>query len=969
MSMTFQLVAQTVTVTGKVLEKKSLSPVEYAAVWVKSAGVGAVTDRQGHFRIQNLPIGENVLSVSCLGYMSREVKIEVRQGMKSLMIYLPEQNLALDEVTVTAHRKTDEATTTYTIGRTVLDHLQAVSVADAMSLLPGEQTNTTSKLTDGGGHVITLRGASTEMGSPDFGTVIEMDGVRLSGSGQLVTGGTDTRNIGSNNIESIEVITGVPSVEYGDLTNGMVKIKTFKGKTPVLVEAAVRPNTQIYSVSKGFDLGSRNGVLNLSYERARSVSDLASPYTSYVRNAMTLKYSNTFLTFQKKQLDLDFNVSGNVGGYNSESDPDAFKETYRKIRDNAFRSSLSMNYRVNSPWLTNLDAGLSFSYADQQDEQKINQSASSSQPAIHVTEEGYFVGEKYEDNPDAPIVLLPVGYWYSTAYDDSKPLNYSAYLKARWSHRFKQVSSNLLIGGELKGDGNLGQGAYYDDLRTAPTWREYRYDDLPFTHNLSLYAEEELGVAFPSSHLKVKAGIRSDMTFIKGSEYGRVSSLSPRFNMSYSFAENPDGFVKGITVRAGWGKAVKLPSFEILYPRTSYSDRLSFAPGTMADGTSYYAYHTLPRQLVYNQNLKWQYNIMRELGLEARLKGVRIALSFFYNTMYRPYEAVTSYSPFDYKFTGQTALEDCLIPSENREYSMDRQTGIVTVIDKSGTYPSQQLAYKVMNDMYATSTSVNGSSSRRIGLEWVLDFDKIPSLNTSFRIDGKYYQYRGVDELISQSSSSIRMNDGQPYQYVGYYVGGANSYNGMETKQLNTNLTVMTHIPKIRMIFSLKIEGTFLNTQQRLSEYSGGERSFVLESRDSSLPAADGGSIYAGDNYIGTYPLYYASRDDLNTRIPFRDKFLWAYENDRQLYNDLSKLVMRSNTGYTFKEWKYSPYFSANINVTKEIGDHLTVAFYANNFFNSMQKIKAWHTGTEQSLFASGRIPAFSYGISLKVKL
>ena len=69
------------------------------------------------------------------------------------------------------------------------------------------------------------------------------------------------------------------------------------------------------------------------------------------------------------------------------------------------------------------------------------------------------------------------------------------------------------------------------------------------------------------------------------------------------------------------GKAVKLPSFEMLYPWETYVDRLAFAPGAMADGTTYYAYHTHPVLPVYNPELQWQYSIMREAGMDIRLKG------------------------------------------------------------------------------------------------------------------------------------------------------------------------------------------------------------------------------------------------------------------------------------------------------------------------------------------------------------
>ena len=171
------------------------------------------------------------------------------------------------------------------------------------------------------------------------------------------------------------------------------------------------------------------------------------------------------------------------------------------------------------------------------------------------------------------------------------------------------------------------------------------------------------------------------------------------------------------------------------------------------------------------------------------------------------------------------------------------------------------------------------------------------------------------------------------------------------------------------MVFSVRVEGTFMNSLQRLSEYAGGERSYVIDSRDTNLPSASGQSIYEAGSYTVTYPLYYTSRDDMNTLVPFKEKFLWAYEHDKALYNDLSKLVERSNTGYFFKPSSYSPYFSANLNVSKEIGDHITLLFYANNFFNSMRKITNWQTGNEVSLFGSSLISPFNYGLSLKLKL
>jgi len=55
--------------------------------------------------------------------------------------------------------------------------------------------------------------------------------------------------------------------------------------------------------------------------------------------------------------------------------------------------------------------------------------------------------------------------------------------------------------------------------------------------------------------------------------------------------------------------------------------------------------------------------------------------------------------------------------------------------------------------------------------------------------------------------------------------------------------------------------------------------------------------------------------------------------------------------------------------VTKEIGDHVSVSFYANNFFRNMKKVHASQTNLDTSLFGSSYIPSFYYGLSLRLKL
>jgi hypothetical protein len=62
--------------------------------------------------------------------------------------------------------------------------------------------------------------------------------------------------------------------------------------------------------------------------------------------------------------------------------------------------------------------------------------------------------------------------------------------KAKWNQRGNCFTNRIMAGAEWSATGNKGRGLYYDDMRYAPTWREYRYDELPWMHNVALYAED-----------------------------------------------------------------------------------------------------------------------------------------------------------------------------------------------------------------------------------------------------------------------------------------------------------------------------------------------------------------------------------------------------------------------------------------------------------------------------------------------
>ncbi len=985
--------AQTWSISGVVLNKRTGKPVEYATVVLESTSQWAVADAEGRFTISKVQQGTNIISVSCLGFVTDTKEISITRNIENFRVTLAEDNLSLDGATVTAKEKDNSATTSRMIDKTALDHVQMMNVADVSGLLPGGATVNPDLTAQQQFNVRAGIAGGSEAGSSSFGTAVEVDGVRLSNNASFAeidrgsgVKGVSTNNIASSNVESVEVITGVPSVEYGDMTSGVVKINTRKGATPYIVTASSNPRTKQVSASKGFSLGetgrgASKGVINANIEYTKAISDKMSPYTAYDRKQLSLTYSNTFNrgAFAETPLQFSAGVTGNLGGMDSQADPDKLLNTFEKGRDNAVRANISFNWLLSKSWITNIEFNASAVYADKLVRVKDYYSGSASTAALHGRELGYFVAEDYIEGADQAIVLIPRGTWYNTMGVDDRPLNYKVALKANWARQWGKVNNKVKIGADWTGDGNFGIGEYSENMANAPSFREYRYNEVPFMNNFAAYLEDNVMIPIGSTKLNLIAGIRNDNTIIKGSAYGITSSISPRFNAKYTvFA--PKGrknrTIRELSFRASWGVAVKQPSFSVLFPTPTYRNVLTFTPTSDAEGKYYPAYFISPRAIEYNPDLKWQRNRQSEIGMDIDIKGYKISLAGFYNRTMNAYDMITEYSPFSYNYTSTQLLSaNCTIPVGNRRFEVDRTTGQVTVHDKTGAQASEVIPYTTKLGLDTHTYAVNQSSPiTRYGVEWIVDFKRIESINTAIRLDGTYYGYRQLSTDIREYSQSSTVGaDGEPYKYVGFYYGGNAATNGSKSQTVKTNVTVTTQIPKVRMIVSLKLQATLLRYSRSLSETAdGGARSFIVKDRSDILNTV-AGSVYDGRNFAVTYPEYYISAADPDTKRNYLEDLRWARENDPKMYSDLSKLATVSNYLYIYAEDYITPYFSANISVTKEIGDIASISFYANNFFNNLGQVKSSKTGEYATLgntpFANGRyIPGFFYGLSLRLK-
>ena len=958
-------------VSGRVLDDHTTQPLSYAIVKVLNLELWATTDANGTFRIENVPQGPTAIEVRTLGYITRAIQFNLERNTDLKNIRLKEENLSIPGVEVTARKRSTIGTTTYSIDRTTLDHSQALSLNDIMSLLPGGQTVNSTLMDDSR---MALRSTSGERGNAAFGTAIEVDGVRLNNNASMSeTQSASTRNVSTSNIESIEVIAGIPGVEYGDISNGVVKVNTRRGHTPWIVEASTNPYTRQVALSKGLALGHNAGTLNFSVEHARSFTDIASPHTAYSRNILSATYNKVF-RLKGSSLNLTAGLTGNIGGYNSKADPDAFRDTYQRQRDNQLRANMQIDWLCNTQrsGVFNVALQAAFSTADRRSENYTNTSSSSTQAYLHTLTDGYAIAKDYADGMGAGSVILgPTGYWYVRSFNDQKPLSLQLKLKGEWTRRILGATNKLTLGAELNSTRNNGQGTYYDDMRLAPTWRPYDYSSLPTMHNLALFLEERLTVG----RLMIVGGLRDDITMISGSSYGTAASLSPRFNIRYNIIK---GRKTSLTAHAGYGKSVKLPSFQVLYPADTYTDRLVFTPGSTADGKAYYAYYTNVQRAIYNDRLKWQHSNQVEAGLDASIGKTRLSVSAFWSRTYNPYQTLNVYTPFAYNQTSQSALEGCGIAAADRIYNVNPTTGVVSVTSATNGN-TVTLPYSTRHTYTANRQYVNGSPVTRYGLEWVAETPIISNRHTvglSLRLDGKFYHYRGVDNtLIAGCPNGVAdQAEGSSVQpLIGYYVGSNVTSastastpavsNGILDKGCSLNTTLTARIPRLRLIMTMRLEATLLNYRRNLSS----NRTTIALNEAGDVT----GTKYTGqtDHYVAVYPEYYSTWDNPSERIPFAEALLAAKDSDPDLYRQLSNLIVRSNTAYYFNPQDVSAYYSANFSVTKEIGNRVSLSFYANNFLNNMSSVRNKQTGLKTSLFDSGYIPKFYYGASVRVKL
>ncbi|RUT77725.1 TonB-dependent receptor [Ancylomarina longa] len=132
----------TSSIKGKVTDRNSKEPIPYASVALEGSSFGAVTDFDGEFVIDNVPVGHYHVVATCVGYKLDKQEISLVDGKAAVLDFgISEDFIGLDQVVVTADRnkiaRKDAPIVVNSISSKLLEQTSAATLADGLVFTPG----------------------------------------------------------------------------------------------------------------------------------------------------------------------------------------------------------------------------------------------------------------------------------------------------------------------------------------------------------------------------------------------------------------------------------------------------------------------------------------------------------------------------------------------------------------------------------------------------------------------------------------------------------------------------------------------------------------------------------------------------------------------------------------------------------------------------------------------------------------
>lgn len=782
-----------VTLKGKIFDQTDSKPLSGVFIQLMGSQTFRYSADDGSFELK-VKQSENIgISFSLLGKKNLQREYQIFTDT-AVIINMETLSLALKEIAVTAARR--KIGSSSLIDKTAIKNTQPTSLADALQLLPG-QLAINPDLSSAQQINIRQVPSNTDASRANaLGTSLVLDGIPFSNNANLqinvnilnaapgslppfssVAGrGNDLRQIPADQIESIEVIRGIPSARYGDLTTGAILVSTRAGVFRPQMTTRVNPNLIEQSAGLGTKLKGDQGILTFEGNISHSHEDPRNTLSQYTRISTQVTWSRPLM---EKKLFITNRIALLSTLDNMKQDPQDLRYQ-RKIysSDKGIRLTSSGKLNVANAWfsLLSYDVGLSYTVQKSQVQELITRDLFPVTDALTNTTQ---VG-KYGEAEYLSVVSV-----------SGKPLSLYGRLEGTVFRsgvhtNKKRFSDQIVTGMEYRYDNNNGEGRLFDPTR--PPRQNYgmgdrpsNYADIPSLSQISYYVENRLVSSVFNRELNINLGLRYDNVQPENPFHGNYGDIvAPRLNIAVET-------IKNLRVKVGYGTTAKAPTLSYMYPGNRYFDLVNY---------NYYAANPAERLVILttvvldskNENLKSYRTEKFELGLDYDNKGFTGNLIGFSETT-----------------TGAFGTDRKVIPLT------------VAKLEATG-YPVGKPPIlnpiPVRFDPFFAAVDMT-SNNRRIkntGLEFQFDTPPIQQLNTSFNLTGAWIQTQSFDDGEVADAARAVFTSIAPKRIPIFRSGFGN-----KGERLNTSARFITRIPKLRFLVSGLIQTVWKDTNRNLN--------------------------------------------------------------------------------------------------------------------------------------------------------
>ena len=724
------------------------------------------------------------------------------------------KTVSLREIVVTA-RESGGMTSSSRIDRSAMQHLQPTSFTDLLELLPGNMSQTPDM---GSANTITLRetgnlssdGTKTRNdaysitslgtmfmvdGSPIV-TDANMQGVPSSATEEpetkrdVTNRGVDMRTLSTDNIESVEIIRGIPSAEYGNLTSGLVNIRRIRRPTPFVARLKVDEFSKLISLAKGFEL-SPTTLINIDGGYLDSKADPRNNLENYKRiNFSTRANFQWYRCASNIEWTLGFDYTGSFD--NAKTDPDLSYNKINEYRSSYNRMALTSNLTVELnrlSWLKAVKMNTSVSYQldnlkrrKQVAPQRASVAPTSMEAGVH---DGHYLLSEYVADYE----------------NDGRPLSYFLKLSAEGNAGAGLVMNEYKGGGDWTVSKNFGKGQVYDltrPLSASWTTRPRAFRDIPALHVVSFFAEDKITWTPAGNSAELQAGLRGISVPSLGKKYylsGKVY-IDPRINAVWNFPFiNAGKHRMRFLVAGGYGMTTRMPTVDYLYPQVNFNDfiQLNYYDVNnplensrvnlrtyIDDPTNY--------DLKAARNRKWEVRIGGQLGqgkLSVTYFDEHLNSGFRYTTVYRPY----TYTKYD-----ASAIKSSMLSGPPELNSLPSSTARIL-------------------DGYRKVT--NGSRLDKRGIEFQFNTPRWKALCTSLTVTGAWFHSTYTNSQVMYATVNDVVNGtAVKDKYVGLY----DTNEGRINQTFNSNFMFDTQIRKWGLVFTTSLQCLWFVKTRRMAQ-------------------------------------------------------------------------------------------------------------------------------------------------------